>query len=192
WTLLGAALSMATAGQLAVLYYGNILGTPRNTPWPSDVLLFIWVAPAAMMLVPWRLDESSPARWERILDFAQIGIVFVTAYLYFFYVPSLWKAHGMLMFRRLINAATARDVLLAAGFLLRSATLPRSSTRSFFARIGFFFIALGVAEGIGISSLQEMTRAAAWADAAWALPFAFLVILATTWTSPPEPQPTLQ
>src|SRR5208283_3249582 len=66
WTLLGAALSMATAGQLAVLYYGNILGTPRNTPWPSDVLLFIWVAPAAMMLVPWRLDESSPARWERI------------------------------------------------------------------------------------------------------------------------------
>ncbi|HKM91517.1 MAG TPA: PAS domain S-box protein [Candidatus Acidoferrales bacterium] len=192
WLLLGAALSLATAGQLGVFYYANILRMPRDTPWPSDVLLFIWVAPAAMMLLPWRWDESSPARWERILDFAQMGIVFVTAYLYFFYVPSLWKSHGMLMFQRLMEAAAARDVLLAAGFLLRSARLPRSPTRAFFARISFFFLALGVAEGIGISSLEEMTRAAAWADAAWTLPFVFVVVLAATWSSPPEPQPTVQ
>jgi PAS domain S-box-containing protein len=192
WLLLGAALSLAAAGQLGVLYYANILQTPRDIPWPSDVLLFIWVAPAAMMLLPWRWDESSPARWERILDFAQIAIVFVTAYLYFFYVPSLWKAHGMLMFQRLVEAAAARDFLLAGGFLLRSVTLPRSSTRGFFARIGVFFAALGVVEGVGIASLLEMTRAAAVADAAWALPFVYLVVLAATWFSTAESQPTLQ
>src|SRR5208282_2938176 len=124
WRLLGVALSMATAGQIAVSYYGGILQTSRGTPWPSDVLLFVWVAPAAMMLLPRWSDAGRQARSERILDFAQIGIVFVTAYFYFFYVPSLWAAGSMLMFRRLMEAAVARDALLAACFLLRGDTLP--------------------------------------------------------------------
>ncbi len=189
WRLMGAAVALAACGQLLVTYLGGILRLPRSSPWPSDVLLFIWVAPAAMMLLPWREDESRPARWERFLDFAQIGIVFITAYLCFFFVPSLWESSGMLMFHRLMLAAVARDVLLAGGFLLRSATLPRSPARSFFARIGMFFAFLGVAEGLGISELGEMTRAAAWADAGWALPFLFLAIVATTWSAPAERPP---
>src|SRR5208282_4396435 len=148
WRLLGVALAMAAAGQVGVSYYGSILQTSRGTPWPSDVLLFVWVAPAAMMLLPRRSDESRSARWERTLDFAQIGIVFVTAYLYFFYVPSLWESRSMLMFRRLMEAAVARDALLATAFLLRSATTPLAPSRAFFARIGGFFLALGVVEGV--------------------------------------------
>jgi len=192
WRLVGAALCLATAGQIAVFYYGSIQRVPRAMPWPSDVVLFIWVAPAAMMLLPRRADESRLARWELNLDFAQIGIVFLTAYLYFFYVPSLWETHGMLMFRRLMGAAVARDVLLAGAFLFRSSALSRSTARTFFSRMAVFFLALGLAEGIGILWLGSVDVPADWADATWALPFAYLVILAATWSNPPEQDPALQ
>jgi PAS domain S-box-containing protein len=187
WRLLGAALLLAGAGELLVAYFGAILRMPPTTPWPSDVLLFTWVAPAAMMLMPWRPDESAATRWERFLDFGQIGIVFVTAYLYFFYVPSLWEADGMRMFGRLMEAAVARDVLLAAAFLFRSLGLPRSPARSFFGRMSIFFLALGVTEALGLSALEQVPPMAVWAGAAWAIPFLFLVFVATR-TVPREPQ----
>jgi len=188
WGLLAAALALATTGHLLVFYFGSIQGAARSSPWPSDILLFIWVAPAAMMLLPWRLERSSLARWERVLDFAQIGIVFVTAYLYFFYIPALWESQGPLMFRRLMAAAVARDALLAAGFFLRSVTFPRSPVRSFFARISAFFVFLGVVEAVAISGLSKTLHVSDWADASWALPFLFAAILAATWSTPSQPQ----
>jgi PAS domain S-box-containing protein len=189
WQLLGAALSLAAAGLLLVTYYGSILSEPRSIPWPSDVLLFTWVAPAAMMLLPWRAEEGSLARWERILDFAQIGIVFVTAYLYFFYIPSLWEAQGMRMSSRLMQTVVARDVLLAGAFALRAATLSRSAARTFFGRLAAFFLFLGVVEAISISQWGELSRYAAWADASWGLPFIYLAAVAAVWSTPAEEQP---
>jgi len=191
WRLFGAALCLAAAGELLVAYWGGMLHLPRNTPWPSDVLLFTWVAPAAMMLLPWRADESAAARWERNLDFAQIAIVFVTAYLCFFYVPAVWEAHGMLMFNRLMQAAMARDVLLAAGFLLRGATLPRPG-RTLFGRLAIIFLGLGLVEGIEMFRFQAGPRAASWIGASWALPFVFAAVLAAAWEAPQEAPPVPQ
>ncbi|HUJ39133.1 MAG TPA: PAS domain S-box protein [Candidatus Acidoferrales bacterium] len=181
WGLLAAALALATAGHLLVFYYGGVLHAPRSAPWPSDVLLFVWVAPAAMTLLPWRLEKSGLARWERILDFAQIGIVFVTAYLYFFYVPALWQTQGSRMFIRLMEAVVGRDALLAAGFLLRGVTLPRSSARSFFSRVAGFFLLLGMVEAVVISRLGESPRGSDWADASWAVPFLYIAVVAAWW-----------
>jgi PAS domain S-box-containing protein len=189
WRLLGVALSLAAGGQLLVTYYGSILHEPRTIPWPADVLLFAWVAPAAMMLLPWRAEEGSMARWERILDFAQIGIVFVTAYLYFFYVPALWEAQGTRMFSRLMEAVVARDALLAGAFVLRAATLSRSTARTFFVRLAAFFLFLGIAEALSISQWGELSPFAAWADASWALPFLYLAAVAAVWSAPAEAQP---
>ena len=188
WRMLGAALVLASAGQAAVCYYGSIHPVPRTSPWPADILLFTWVAPAAMMLLPWREEESRSARWERILDFAQITIVFVTAYFYFFYVASLWETHGILMFRRMLEAAVARDALMGAGFFFRGRTVPHSSARPFFAKIASFFLALGVAEGAGIFWFANAAKLTNWADAAWALPFAYLSIVGATWSAPAETQ----
>ena len=192
WGLLAAALVLATAGHGMVFVYGGLLQVPRNTPWPSDVLLFVWVAPAAMMLLPWRPDKGGLARWERILDFSQIGIVFVTAYLCFFYVPALWESLGAQMFVRLMRAAVARDALLAAGFFFCGITLHRAAVRSFFLRVSGFFLLLGVVEALGISQLGDTARASDWADASWALPFLYLAVLAAFWSSPLEPHPEPQ
>ena len=189
WGLLAAALTLATAGHLLVVLYGSLLHAPRSTPWPSDVLLFIWVAPAAMMLLPWRLERSGLARWERILDFAQIGIIFVAAYLYFFYVPELWQSRGPQMFDRLMQAVVARDAFFCAGFLLRGITLPDSPPRAFFTRIAGFFFLLGVVEAVSVSRLGESPRVSDWADASWALPFLFVAVIAATWSSPSQPHP---
>ena len=189
WGLLAASLALAAAGQLLVFYYAVLLKAPRSTPWPSDVLLFVWVAPAAMMLLPWRLEASGLARWERGLDFAQIFIVFVTAYLYFFYVPSLWWERGAEMFSRLMEAVVARDVLLAGAFLARSVTLPRSGARTLFGRVAVFFAALGVVEAVSIAQLGASTRAADWADACWALPFLLVAVQAALWSAPAEALP---
>ena len=94
WILLAAALSLATTAQALETYYQNIVHAPNVVPWPSDVLFILWVTPAAMMLLPRPSQESGGLDWQRILDFAQIGVIALTAYLYFFYVPSRWEAEG--------------------------------------------------------------------------------------------------
>jgi len=94
WTLLASALFLGTAGQALGIYYQSFVHAPRLTPWPSDVLFVLWVMPAIMMLVPRPARRSARIDWLQVLDFAQVGIVALTAYLYFFMFLRVGKRRG--------------------------------------------------------------------------------------------------
>ena len=79
WTLLASALFLGTAGQALGTYYQCFLHAPRLTPWPSDILLVLWVLPGIMMLLPRPAKSSAGIDWLQILDFVQVGIVALTA-----------------------------------------------------------------------------------------------------------------
>ena len=91
WILFAAALFLVSAAQALETYYQSYIHAPIFNPWPSDILFIIWATPAVMMLLPRPAEQSGTIDWQLILDFAQIGVVALTAYLYFFYIPSRWE-----------------------------------------------------------------------------------------------------
>ncbi len=142
WVLLTAALFLAAAAQASETYYQCFAHASSLSPWPSDILFMLWVTPAVMMLLPRPAREPGTIDWQQVLDFAQIGVVALTAYLYFFYVSSRWEADGPQMVVNLIRLQMVRDVALAAGFLIRAATVFDRAIRTFFGRMaGIFFVA---------------------------------------------------
>jgi hypothetical protein len=66
-----------------------------------------------MMLLPRPEKESGAIDWQQVLDFAQIGVVALTAYLYFFYIPSRWEAEGPQVVLKISRLQFIRDVALA-------------------------------------------------------------------------------
>src|SRR5206468_2471953 len=96
-------------------------GDLSQDSWPSDVLFLYHVAPMAMALfLSDDSVESRVYRWQRWLDFLQIGIVSFSAYLFFLYVPirSVRRPED-------INALywwvfTWRNFILAFTFVLRA------------------------------------------------------------------------
>jgi hypothetical protein len=103
WLLLGSALSISTSAQVLETYYQNIAHLPSTSPWPSDILFLFWVIPAILMFLPRPSEESTGINWLQVLDFAQIGVVALTAYLYFFYVPSRWEVEGPQMILKVLR-----------------------------------------------------------------------------------------
>jgi PAS domain S-box-containing protein len=191
WTLLTAALFLGCAAQGLETYYQCFAHAESFTPWPSDILFILWVTPAVMMLLPRPEKESGAIDWQQVLDFAQIGVVALTAYLYFFYIPSRWEAEGPQMVLKVIQLQMIRDATLAAGFLIRALTVPKGSIRSFFGRIAGLFLLAGASELIFLLTPNITESAAKWTDIIWCTPYLFASFIAATWNGEEGPLPTV-
>jgi PAS domain S-box-containing protein len=187
WLLLGSALSISAAAQILETYYQNIVHLPSTSPWPSDILFLFWVTPAIMMLLPRPTKESSGINWLQVLDFAQVGVVALTAYLYFFYVPSRWEVEGPQMILKVLRLQMFRDLALAAGFAVRSAAVSTRSIRAFFGKMSVFFL-LSCAAGLyPLFVPRSIPSGPDWSDITWCVPYLFVAFLAATWKYKEEP-----
>ena len=181
WTLLASALFLGTAAQALETYYQSIVHAPNLTPWPSDILFSLWVLPAVMMLVSWPAEKSSGIDWLQVLDFAQIGIVALTAYLYFFYAPSRWEAEGAQMVRQIFWVQLLRDMALGAGFLFQRMTVSSRSIRAFFGWMCGFFFAAGATDLIDLVVPGSFAGRVSWTDLTWCAPYLLVAVFAATW-----------
>jgi PAS domain S-box-containing protein len=190
WMLLATALFLGSAAQALETYYQCFAHASSLTPWPSDILFILWVTPAGMMLLPQPAKESGPVDWQQVLDFAQIGVVALTAYLYFFYVPSRWEAEGPQMLLKLNRLQTFRDAALAAGFLIRAMTVSERSTRAFFRRMAGLFLVAGSSELIFLPAPYTSAAGATWMEVSRCTPYLFATFIAATWSGEGDPLPT--
>lgn len=183
-----AAAFLLNATALAlVTYYKNIAHASPVTPWPSDILFVLWIAPAIMTLLPRSAKEPGTIDWQLVLDFAQVGVVALTAYLYFFYVSSRWEAEGHQMVLKLFRLEMICDMTLAAAFLIRSVTVAEHSIRSFFRRIFVLFLLAGASEIVVLIAPFGSRTRATWTDFIWCTPYLFAALIAATWNRPDEP-----
>jgi PAS domain S-box-containing protein len=189
WLLLAAALLLGCAAQALETYYQSFAHAPTLTPWPSDILFMLWVTPAAMMLLPRPAKESGTVDWQQVLDFAQIGVVALTAYLYFFYVPSLWEAEGPQMVVKIMRLQVIRDAALAVGFLVRIITVPEGASKAFFRRMAGFFVVSAASGSVFLLAPYTSRSGATWTDIVFCTPFLFVAYIAATWKQ--EEVPTL-
>lgn len=187
WLLLGSALSISTAAQVLETYYQNFVHLPSTSPWPSDILFLFWVTPAILMFLPRPSEESIGVNWLQVLDFAQVGVVALTAYLYFFYVPSRWEIEGPQMILKVLRLQMFRDLVLAGGFALRAAAVSTHSVRAFFRRMSVFFL-LSCAAGLyPLFVPRSVPLGPNWSDITWCVPYLFVAFFAAAWKNKEEP-----
>jgi len=186
WMLLAAAFFLAFAAQALETYYQCFAHASSLTPWPSDILFLLWVTPAVMMLLPRPEKESGAIDWQQVLDFAQIGVVALTAYLYFFYIPSRWEAEGPQMVLKISRLQFIRDAALASGFLISAVTASKDTIRAFFGRMTGIFLVAGASEVVFLLAPYTSRAGAVWTDVIWCAPFLLATVIAATWNREEE------
>ncbi len=183
WMLLAAAFSIAAAAQALETYCQNIVHLSAVTPWPSDVLFILWVIPAVMMLFPQPAEGPGRINWLQVLDFAQVGIAALTAYLYFFYVPSRWEAEGQHLVLQIMRVQMLRDATLGVAFLVRAGKASPLLLRAFFGRISALFLIMSASDFTYLLSRSTNPSNAGWEGLTWCAPYLFAVVFAATWKS---------
>ena len=179
WLMFAVSLGLVTLAQVLETYYEAVAHTPFATPWPSDVLFLLWVIPALIMLLPRPDRQLDGFAWETILDFAQVGIVAVTAYLYFFYVTSRWEAEGPKVVMNEIWLQLYRDLAISAAFLFRARAVASLPVRALFRRISFFFLLSGGSSFSYLLTWPTNAERAHWYDVAWCVPYLFVTAIAS-------------
>jgi PAS domain S-box-containing protein len=186
WLLLAIALTLNTLAQATTTYYQSFMPESAQSPWPSDVLFFVWCAPIFMILLPLSEDDPSGIDSLRMLDFLQVAIVAVTIYVYFFYSPLRWKNNPLSLLRQILLLYILRDAILSSAFFFRSrASLP-SWLRHFSVVLAIAFLAAVFSDADYFFTRKSVVSAASWADLIWILPYLVVISLAAFWRAPQE------
>jgi hypothetical protein len=107
--LFAFALFILATAQGVETYSQNYLRLSSIAPWPSDILFLLWMTPWVMMLLPSSAAESGGIDWRQPLAFAQVVVVALALYLYFFHIPSRWGSEGPKMVLRVFQVQIIRD-----------------------------------------------------------------------------------
>jgi two-component system cell cycle sensor histidine kinase/response regulator CckA len=187
WLLISACFLLWTAAQLMATYYNNIAHLPLQTPWPSDVVFFVCMAPAFMALFLDTERGLELKNWPRILDLVQVVILIAAAHLLLFAPPEHWKMGGGALARLAWLPDTGRDVLLVGAFALRAFMSRERLARDLYGRMAIFFALYLTCEVpyLYLQSTKNLQPATPW-DLAWTFPFLALTILAATSGNLPE------
>jgi len=139
--------------------------------------------PNPLLFLPAPDETSSRINWPRVLDFIQVTIVAVTAYLDFFFSPARWAQQDSVL-RDILILHTLRDALFALGFLLRARANVPSWFRSFCLVLVLAFSFSAAADISYYFTLSYSVAASSWGDVIWVLPYASVILLAACWRQP--------
>ncbi|HET7107865.1 MAG TPA: PAS domain S-box protein [Candidatus Acidoferrum sp.] len=181
WTLLTIALSLEALAQATTTYYQSFVPGSALIPIPSDILFFVWTAPVVMMFLPAADKKSRGWDWLRILDFVQIAILALTAYLYFFYSPSRWRADSSHLPGQILILYIVRDAAISLGFFYRSRKSASAGLRSFSLGLGFVFLLASLSDAYFLLTLKTALSSASWGDFLSLFPSILVIFLAAAW-----------
>jgi PAS domain S-box-containing protein len=181
WLLISACFLLWTLAQLMATYYNNFAHLPLQTPWPSDLVFFVCMAPAFMTLF---LDTERGLEWKNwplILDLAQVVILTAAAHQLLYALPAHWKMDGGALARLAWLPDTGRDILLVGAFGLRALMSRQTLARDLYGRMAIFFAIYLCCEVpyLYLQSTKNLQPATPW-DLAWSFPFLAMTILAAT------------
>ena len=180
WLFFTSAIFLVFLAQAWATYFTDISHRSAVTPWPSDILFILWVLPVLMMLLPETVGHSDGKDWLAILDFAQVGIIALTAYIYFYYVASTWQTEGQQMILQIMKLQAYRDLAIAGVFFAASRSVTET-LKALYSRVSFFF-ALDIGPTLFYLIYWRGTIGkASWPGVLWCIPFMALTVIAGTW-----------
>ena len=191
WRLMGVAFALYALGQAMATYYDSVLHASFQQYWPSDILFLFHVAPMALALfLGDDTADSRVYRWQRWLDFLQIGIVSLSAYFFFLYLP-LQLPHSRASIDTLYVQVTAgRGLLIALAFVLRATLTDSKLVKSLFGRMAIFLTMFFACE-VAYDYVEVWWHVpfGTWYELLWSIPRTLMVWLAASWKPPTEPEP---
>src|SRR6266404_1493421 len=193
WRLMAVAFGLYALGQAMATYYDSVLHASLDQYWPSDILFLFHVGPMALAL--FLSDDGADSqvhRWQRWLDFLQIGIVSLSAYLFFLYLPFLLP-HSRASIDTLYVQVTAwRGALIAVAFVLRATLTNSKLVKSLCGRMAIFLSIFVICEVIyDYAQVWWHVPFGTWYELLWTIPRVLMVWLAASWMPPAEPEPAL-
>ncbi|HTW57487.1 MAG TPA: ATP-binding protein [Terriglobales bacterium] len=180
WRLAAIGFSILTFGLLFATYVDNFQVSFGRHTWLVEVFVNAWTAPLVMCLFLDPETEPGGPDWRRLLDFAQVGIVFALLSLY-----SSNFAVGGQGFEPW-RLALATDVLITAGFFLRGLTTPFEPARSLFLRFGYFRLVAVVTDVFFVLGMPE-PPVGDFFDLIWSLTLLIPLMIAVAWEDTPHP-----
>ena len=177
WRLAGVGFAVLTIGLLLATYTESFHPNLGRHSWIIDVFVNAWTAPLVMCLF---LDEESVSEqidWRRLLDFAQVAIVFIVLSLYSSNLAL--TGQGAEPWR----LALATDFLICVGFFLRGMAMPEGAARLLFIRFGYFRLVSVVTDLFFVLGMPEPATGETF-DLVWSLTTLIPLIIAVTWKDP--------
>ena len=180
WRLAGTGFCILTCGLALNTYSESFRPTLGRHSWVIDLFVNAWTAPLVMCLF---LDpESEPEKtdWRRVLDFAQVAIVFVLLSLYTSNLALPGEGHEPW------RLAFSTDILITVGFFLRSTSMPAGPYRTLFLRFGYFRAVSVVTEFFFILGMPEPSPGQSF-DLIWSVTLLIPIMIAGSWNDPGSP-----
>jgi PAS domain S-box-containing protein len=121
WALIAIAFALWTVGQATYTYHENWIG--RAVPQPSwtHLLFRLYGAPLLMALLIGQGDDDSPGLdGQRVLDFAQVGILFLFFYFDLYFPGGDLRAAGRVTLWGFFGLADAENWAILIAFVARA------------------------------------------------------------------------
>jgi diguanylate cyclase (GGDEF)-like protein len=189
WRLNSIAFSLWLVAQgLAV--YSDFFGQSVIRSWSSNLLFSFWCIPLGMALF---LDSDYRSKifdWLLVLDFVQAGLFCVTAYFFFFYIPSLADPNFELSHSVWAPYFLGYAILVIA-FFLRSAVAHSDVLRELFRTTGLFLLMSGLADAAYYYGPGRLLSTGAWFDIIWSLLLLLRLLTADRWNLTEGSRPEL-
>src|SRR5438270_1404509 len=188
WVLVGSAFFMWGLGQSGWTYYERLIGPKQAQNAPTDLFFFFSFTPMLLALLLRKEPHGSGRDWARALDAAQVAILAIAGYLFFFVLPAETKTSQELADRLLTFVFTSRNIFIGALFLLRSALAGNRNGRRLYGWLALFWIFYTNLTGFtNYARLHFSATTGQWYDLGWSTPFLLATLIAGVWEELPGP-----
>jgi PAS domain S-box-containing protein len=174
WKLAGAGFSLWCIGQALGTYYSSILNLSTQNFWGIDMFFTAWSAPLVMCLFVDQKEEAGRFDWKRVLDFSQVGIVFIL--LYFFFSNSSRYGSPLGIWR----TSVVVEGIVTIGFFARASSAGPGAVGTLFRRIGYFRLVAFLTDlcfALQIPAPPDNS----WFDLVWSVPWLIPLMAAAYW-----------
>jgi PAS domain S-box-containing protein len=193
WRLCATALAVWSLAQASWTLTENVLHAAVAEPSATHLLFRLWGAPLIVALL---LDEEdaaavSPPDWARVLDFAQIGIVFLFFYFDVYFVPpEAGRSLASLQVASFLDISDVENWLIVIAYGLRTALARTPEARRAFGRILLYVAAYAAASTTyNYGYYLELARTGSLFDLPWSAALAAATAAAAGWRPRPETAP---
>ncbi len=184
WRLVAIALGIWSAAQTSWTVTENVLQAAVAEPSLTHLVFRLCGAP---LLVALLLDEDqvgvvSPD-WARVLDFTQIGIVFLFFYFDVYFVP---PAPGMslasLQVAGFLDISDIENWLIAVAYVLRAVVARTPEARRVFWRTTLYVVGYAIASTTyNYGYYHQLARTGQWFDLPWTMALGVATVVASGW-----------
>lgn len=180
--LAGVGFTIWCIGQIFGTYYGDILGIQTQPLWGIDLIFTAWPAPLVMCMFLDTEGEPEGFDWQRMLDFGQVGIVFLL--LFFFFSSVSTNGSAASSFR--LSAVT--DGLVTIGFLVRASSSRYEPAGKLFQGLAYFRMAAFLTDLYFVVGFRDVQNGTSF-DLVWSVPWLVPIAMTVVWDGDQDKNP---